>query len=337
MYAITVILFIVLFIILRKATIKSTKFSKKRTNAYMNLLINYRKNGSKVTDCTCYYNLLSFVDDDRDYKRIEYYIEHSDNEKIQEYIKSEMYRLRRDSLKNADGPDYSIKFIKNNMNRFQIFKSIILPALLALAIIYCIFIMIFCVVSSKNISFVLGFIFVSILIVTIIYSFSIIMTDRSSFDPILIRICYIMPFFVLIIISELGITLTWLSIISIVVYLVFLIVLNHNRINNTLDISKVVQKQKKWKTDMVLNLSCVNDVRKSISYEKDLYTFAYFEKYRLVAVFQYKSIDERFTRINVFEDVSIIGCHDRIQSEVDEFIKKKLKTDAIYPISPNDI
>lgn len=336
MCAITIILLIVLFIILRKATIKSTKVKTKRTNKYIKLLIQYRKNASKATDCSCYYDLLSYVDDNRDYKRIEYYIEHNDNEKIQDYIKSEMYKLRRESLKNADGPDYSIHYIKNVMHRFQIYEAIVLPALLSILIIYCAFMLIFCVASSKNISFVIGLIFVAIILITIIYSFSIIVTERYSFDPIIIKIYYFVPLFVLIIISEISIALNWLSIISIIVYLVFLIVLNHNRKNNALDISTVIQKRKKWKKDMVLGLCCVNDVSKSISYEKDVYTFAYFEKYCLVAVYQYRSIDGRFTRINSFEDVSIIRCHDSIQSNADEYVKKKLKVDIIHPVSSND-
>jgi len=331
-----ILLFSLLFLILKKSLVKATKADKKRNKKYMDLLIEFRKNVPESTDCRCYYDLLSYVDDDRDYKRIEYYIEHNDNEKIQDFIKSEMYKLRRESLKNADGPDYSIHYIKNVMHRFQIYEAIVLPALLSILIIYCAFMLIFCVASSKNISFVIGLIFVAIILITIIYSFSIIVTERYSFDPIIIKIYYFVPLFVLIIISEISIALNWLSIISIIVYLVFLIVLNHNRKNNTLDISTVIQKRKKWKKDMVLGLCCVNDVSKSISYEKDVYTFAYFEKYCLVAVYQYRSIDGRFTRINSFEDVSIIRCHDSIQSNADEYVKKKLKVDIIHPVSSND-
>ena len=333
MYAITVILFIVLFIILRKATIKSTKVKTKRTNKYINLLIQYRKNASKATDCKCYYNLLSYVVDNRDYKRIEYYIEHNEKEKIQDYIKSEMYKLSRENLKNADGPDYSAKSIKNIIHRFQIYDSIILPALLSLAIIYCVYMMVFCVVSSNNVSFVLGFISVAILIITIIYSFSIIMTDRFSFDPELIRIYYCMPFFVFVILSELGVPLNWLLIISIMIYLLFLIVLNHNRKTSTIDISKIIRKSKTYKLDLVLSLQCTNDINENISRDEKSYTFAYFDLYSLVAVYQYSIIDEKVTLFNSFEDVSILDHKEKIKSEVNECVKKKFKTDTIYPIS----
>lgn len=332
-YAITVLLFVLLFILLRRATIKSTKVKTKRTNKYINLLIQYRKNASNATDCKCYYDLLSYVDDDRDYKRIEYYIEHNDNGKIQKYIKSEMYKLRRENLKNADGPDYSVKSIKNTMHRFQIYDSIILPTLFSLTILYCVFMMVFCVVSSNNVSFVLGLIFVAILIVTIIYSFSIIMTDRFSFDPVLIRICYVMPFLVWVILSELSVPLNWLSIISIMIYLVFLIVLNHNRKNSTIDISKAIHKFKTYKLDLVLSLQCTNDINENISRDEKTYTFAYFDLYSLVAVYQYSIFDGKVTLFNSFEDVSILDHKEKIKSEVNELVKKKFKTDTIYPIS----
>jgi hypothetical protein len=117
-----------------------------------------------------------------------------------------------------------------------------------------------------------------------------------------------------------------------------LIVLYHNRQNKTVDISKFIDKLKKKKLDIdkELGIQCKNDINLIIPKEENVYSFAYFDIYSLVAVYQYKIIDGKVTFFNSFEDVSILDHKEKINSEVNKSVKKILKTNTIYPISSND-
>lgn len=332
------LLFIWLYKILKETIIKSIKSENKHKKEYMDLLIRLCKSESKSNDCKCYYDLLAYVDDNRQYRRIEYYLEKNDNNSLNKFVRAQIYELRQNSIINSDGLDFLPHSYKYLFCRSRICNTVILPAVLSFFIIFMVLVLLYGVASNNDLEFVLIIITYAIPIILTICSFSIMSTKRYSFDPLIKKVFYSIPFFVLVIEMFLKSSLVLYSIISFVLYIIYLIVLNNNRRNKTVNITKFIDKFKKKELDIdkELGIQCKNDINIIISKEENVYSFAYFDIYSLVAVYQYKIIDGKVTSFNSFEDVSILNHKEKINSEVNKSVKKILKTNTIYPISSND-
>lgn len=321
---IILLLFIILFRCFQKVFVQNHRNVLKNDRQYKKTLIGLlRKPISQININDCY-TLTKYASDEKKLSRIEYYIRTNNIKSITNYIKEELFILQDKEFTKYEGPESAIKIIASTLNKIKIKDYIIFPAVTSFLVIYICIVFLLCIANVLN-SIIAFFIIIALMVnsISCVFSFSITMTDRYIFDAWIIKLAYYFPMIIFVFVyPECMVALYIFELLTIIVFIGLVIILRKK--SSLVNVTSIIEKKKGIKYSHIKDFLEDEDVEQELIIDKSLKTFAFFENYTFVALFQ---IEEGESVIK--NKIINKAYEERIKKSIKKHIKDFEKHDIV--------
>lgn len=299
---------------------------KSAIQTYIEAFKNISKNN---IDYSYFYELLKFTRTNDDYYRLNDYIENSDKEALQEYIKREILYLKDMQVDTIYQPEFSLDSVFQKFRQFRINENIIQPTVFTFFTIYILITLIICVFGMiKNqlnvfiiINITVSFIFI------IMFLTSFLDNDKVLLSSYSIKI---MLFLELISVMLVGINIISSNFSMLICNICFIILLFISKAYyNVKDITKVVNSKMKFASFRIIDSFVVSQNDELIDNLGNVITFAYTYRAKICAVFQFEKSEN--SELKLIKDIrkpyynkTILDSKNKIKKEIENLSKCKI-------------